>query len=293
VVDIETVLGDVGARAAGTGMILTSDGEVMTNKHVVAGETSMRVTVVATGRTYPATVVGTSALSDVAVIRLQGASGLQPVRTTSQPASAGDAVVGVGNAEGLGGTPSAAAGHVIALDQNITAMNEDGGGAERLTGLIETDAPIAPGDSGGPLFNSSDEVLGMDTAGTAGGAPDAFAIPIAAALTATKQLVPGSASPSGSNRTSAGRQAYLGVEVTDGFGGPAVLGVAGGSPAAAAGLTPGDTITSVGGRRTPSTDALSSVMASLSPGQRIALTWTGEDGQRHRSSAALAGVPAA
>jgi S1-C subfamily serine protease len=307
VVDINTVLGGQGARAAGTGMILTADGEVLTNRHVVDGETSMVVTVVATGRTYQATVVGTATQTDVAVVKMEGASGLTPVTTASQAVAVGDAVVGVGNAEGVGGTPSAAAGQVTALDQAITAMDEGGGGAERLTGLIETNAPIAPGDSGGPLFNASDQVVGMDTAGSARGAADAFAIPIGTALTAATQIesgapgtTPGAPGTSGSGSngsgnggsfgggTTSGRSAFLGVQVQDGFGGAVVVAVIAGSPAEAAGLTAGDSITSVGGRRVQSIADLSSAMATLAPGQQVAVTWTDQNGQGHQATATLA-----
>ncbi|HEY6796665.1 MAG TPA: trypsin-like peptidase domain-containing protein [Kineosporiaceae bacterium] len=293
IVDIDTVLGFQG-RAAGTGMILTSDGEVLTNKHVVDGGTSMTVTVAATGQTFPARVIGTDAQHDVAVIKVQGASGLQPVTVASRSVAIGESVVGVGNAAGLGGTPSAAAGAVIALDQDIVATDEGGGAPERLTGLIETDAPVAPGDSGGPLFDGSDQVVGMDTAGTVRGGPDAFAVPIGTALAAVKRIESGGGDSAGA-ATRAGsrgaRSAYLGVQVRDGFGGALVAGVVPGSPAAAAGLAPGDTITGVDGRPVESVDGLAAVMGSLSPGRRVAVTWTDQDGRNRHAQVSLGGAP--
>lgn len=146
IVDIDVVLGGT-ERAAGTGMVLTPDGEVLTNRHVVQGETAISVTVASTGRTYSARVVGISTTTDVAVVQLVGASGLATVTPASMSAALGDAVTGVGNAGGTGGTPSAAAGTVTGLGRSITASDSDGSNPEKLTGLVETDAAIQPGDS--------------------------------------------------------------------------------------------------------------------------------------------------
>src|SRR5918912_1600332 len=138
-------------------MVLTSDGEVLTNRHVVQGETSISVTVAATGRTYSAHVVGISTTTDVAVVQLVNASGLATVKTSSTAVRVGDTVVGVGNAGGTGGTPSAAAGTVTGVDRTITASDTEGRNAEWLNGLIENDAGIKLGDSGGQLPDASDE----------------------------------------------------------------------------------------------------------------------------------------
>ena len=165
VVDIDTVLQYQGAEAAGTGMILTSSGEVLTNNHVIDGATSIKVTVVSTGASYTAKVVGTDPSDDVAVLQLQGASGLQTAKIgNSSGVNVGDAVTAVGNAGGVGGTPSAAKGSVVALNQTLTASNENGSNAETLTGMIEINAAVVAGDSGGPLYDSHDDVVGMDTA---------------------------------------------------------------------------------------------------------------------------------
>src|SRR6202042_3737587 len=118
--------------------------------------------------TYSASVVGYDKTKDVAVLQLHGASGLQTATINTSTASVGETVVGIGNAGGTGGTPSAAGGTVTALDQAITASDEGDGTSERLTGLIETNADIQAGDSGGSLVNSAGQVVGMDTAASSG-----------------------------------------------------------------------------------------------------------------------------
>jgi S1-C subfamily serine protease len=155
---------------------------------------------VTTGHKYAATVVGTDPTHDVAVLQLRNASGLQTARlgTAAEVAATqvGDAVTGVGNAGGTGGVPSAATGKVIALDQSLTATDENGQNPERLTGMIEVDAPIAAGDSGGPLYNAANRVIGMDTAASASRRATAvgFAIPITRAAAIADEIEAGHAS---------------------------------------------------------------------------------------------------
>ena len=168
-VDIVSTLGDENAEAAGTGQVVTSSGEVLTNDHVITGATSIKATDVGNGRTYRATVVGYDQTDDVAVIQLQGASGLATVTFgNSSQVTSDSQVVALGNAGGKGGTPSVAAGTVTALNRSITASDEDSSSSEQLTGMIETNADIQPGDSGGPLVNSAGQVIGMDTAASTG-----------------------------------------------------------------------------------------------------------------------------
>ena len=165
-VNVNTVLGYEGARAAGTGIVLTSDGEVLTNHHVVEGATQISVVDVGNGKTYSASVVGYDETHDIAVLKLKDASGLQTAKTgDSSKVALNDQVVGIGNAGGKGGTPSYAAGKVTGLNQAITATDESGADPENLTGLIQTDANIQAGDSGGPLANAAGEVIGVDVAG--------------------------------------------------------------------------------------------------------------------------------
>jgi S1-C subfamily serine protease len=181
VVDITTVLGYENAQAAGTGMVLTSDGEVLTNNHVVEGATSITVSALSTGKTYEATVVGTDPTDDVAVLQLADASGLDTVQIDDDTLAVGDEVTAVGNAGGTAGSTSAAAGAVTALNQAITATDDNGQDATQLTGLIQIAADVVAGDSGGPLYDAEGEVVGMDTAAASTGG-QAYAIPITTAL---------------------------------------------------------------------------------------------------------------
>jgi S1-C subfamily serine protease len=195
IVTIVSVLGYQNAESAGTGMVLTSDGEILTNNHVVNGATSITVTVESSGESYRAAVVGTDPTDDVAVLQLSNASGLTTANLgDSADLAVGDAVTGVGNAGGTG-TLTAAPGTVTALDQSITATDESGSDPENLTGLIETDAGIAAGDSGGPLYDSAGEIVGMDTAASSSPgdqtASQAYAIPIDDALNIADQIESG------------------------------------------------------------------------------------------------------
>ena len=218
-VDVVSTEGDQGAVAAGTGIVLTSDGTVLTNNHVIRGATSIKVTDVGNGRTYTAKVVGYDASKDVAVIQLQNAHGLRTAALgDSSSVRSGDSVTALGNAGGKGGTPSVAAGRVTALNQSITASDEGSGvNSEQLTGLIETNADIQPGDSGGALVNSYGQVIGMNTAASSGtqfqsdssqSAVQAFAIPIDHAETIAKQIETGQ----GSSTVHIGATAFLGIE---------------------------------------------------------------------------------
>ena len=234
-VDIVSTLGNQGASAAGTGIVLTSDGTVLTNNHVIRGATSIKVTDVGNGRTYTAKVVGYDASKDVAVIQLQNASGLTTANLgDSSSVQSGDSVTALGNAGGKGGTPSVATGTVTALNQGITASDEgSGSNSEQLKGLIETNADIQPGDSGGALVNSYGQVIGMNTAASSGtqfqsqssqAAVQAYAIPVDNAETIAKQVEAGQ----GSSTVHIGATAFLGIE-TDGSSSGSGSGDSGGS----------------------------------------------------------------
>ena len=224
---------------------------MLTNNHVINGATSVKVRDVGNGRTYPAKVVGYSATKDVAVLQLQGASGLTTATLgDSSQVRVGDKVVAIGNALGRNGTPSVATGRVTGLGRAITAGDEGSGTSEQLTGLIQSNAPIQPGDSGGPLTNTHGQVIGIDTAGSSGStqlssassATQAFTIPINEALNFAHQIEAGT----GSATVHIGSTAFLGIEVASGSqvpGTPAsagaqIAGVTQGSAAAAAGLAP-------------------------------------------------------
>jgi S1-C subfamily serine protease len=194
---INTTLQYASEAAAGTGMVINADGLVLTNNHVINGSTKITATVGSRGRTYPATVVGYDKTRDIALIQLQNASGLTTVLIgDSSSVKAGNAVVALGNAEGRG-TITAKPGQVTALNQTITASDDGGSTAsETLHGMIQTNADIVPGDSGGPLASSAG-VIGMDTAGNNAGfqqAATGFAIPINTALSVARQIAGGHAS---------------------------------------------------------------------------------------------------
>jgi S1-C subfamily serine protease len=300
VVLIDTQLGYQSAEAAGTGIVLTSTGEILTNNHVIEGSTSITVEVAATGKSYSAAVVGDDPTDDIAVLQLQGAKGLATATVAaSHKVSTGDAVTGVGNAEG-GGTLVAAAGEVTGLDKSITTEAEDSAASESLHGLIETDAAIEPGDSGGPLYDAADEIVGIDTAASSGGASDGYAIPIATALDIAKTIEAGDAGGS----IQLGYPAFLGIELgeTDASGlggfdqepqGAQVAGVVSGGPAEEAGLTTGDVITALDGTAVSSADALQTALTAHAPGDHVAVTWVDESGQSHTASVTLTQGPAA
>lgn len=193
VVDINVGLNGSGS-AAGTGIVLTSTGEVLTNNHVIEDATTIKAVDVGNGRTYTATVVGADKADDLAVLQLQGAARLQKVRTgDSSKVAVRDYVTAVGNAGGAGGIPSAAVGFVTALNQSITAQDEVTGASEQLSGLIQIDAAVQAGDSGGPLISANGDVIAIDTASATGfqfqyGTSEGFAIPIDKALLVAKQI---------------------------------------------------------------------------------------------------------
>src|SRR3954451_60354 len=211
VVVIETDLAYASGRAAGTGMVLTSSGEVLTNNHVIRGATAIRVVVPGTGRSYAADVVGYDVADDVAVLKLSRASNLRTVKLASSTVRVGQTVKAVGNAGGTGSLVSAS-GVVTGVARAITVRDEQGSKA-RLTGLIETNAALRPGDSGGPLFNAAGKVVGMDTAASTGygyqevASNDGYAIPIAKATSIAGRIVDGRASA----RIHVGATAFLGV----------------------------------------------------------------------------------
>ena len=147
VVDVtSTIETDYGAGTAkGTGMIITSNGDILTNNHVVEGATSIRVSIEGRSTSYAAHVLGVDPTKDVAVIKVKGLAGLPTVRLgNSSTVTIGTSVVAIGNALGLGGTPTVTTGTITNLDRTINA-SDDSGGSETLSGMLQTDAPIVPG----------------------------------------------------------------------------------------------------------------------------------------------------
>jgi S1-C subfamily serine protease len=197
---INTTLTYNSELAAGTGMVINADGLVLTNNHVIENSTKITATVVSTGRTYPAKVVGYDVTGDVALIKLTGASGLHVIPIgNSAKVKSGDAVLAMGNANGQSQIVPAA-GQVTGVNQTITASDEGGTvTSETLHGMIETNADIISGDSGGPLADAAGDVIGMDTAGGGGSfneqqSASGYAIPVNTALAIAHQIQAGNAS---------------------------------------------------------------------------------------------------
>jgi S1-C subfamily serine protease len=300
-------------------MVLSSTGLVLTNNHVIDQATSVTATLVTTGKTYTAKVVGYDSTDDVAVLQLVGASGLTPVSLSdSSKATVNEAVLALGNAGGKGGLPSTAQGTIQALNQSIQASDQGAGTTEDLHGMIETNAPIEAGDSGGPLVNGSGQVIGMDTAANTssgmmfGGyseqATQGFAIPINTAMSIASSIESGKAS----STVHIGLAGFMGVNVTDasdpqgcstggdGFGGGGfdqspvssgalICAVSNGSPAAKAGLQTGDVITSVNGTTISSASGLTTLTSSSHPGDQFTITYVDASGAKHTGTTTLTG----
>ena len=220
-VDITSTLKYNSETAEGTGMIISSSGLVLTNNHVIDEATAVRATLVDpahnSSQSYSAQVVGYDATDDVALLQLQGASGLPTVTFgNSSQVRLGTQVLALGNAEGQGGA-KAAAGIINALNRSIQASDEGSNSTEDLNHMLQTNAPIKQGDSGGALANNAGQVIGMITAantstssqiGSSGGTLG-FAIPINSALTIARQIASGQQSAT----VYIGLPGFLGVEV--------------------------------------------------------------------------------
>jgi S1-C subfamily serine protease len=332
IVIINTALQYNSEAAAGTGMVLNADGLVLTNNHVIEDSTKISATVVATGKTYPATVVGYDKTGDIALIQLQNASGLTTVPIgNSASVRIGNTVLALGNAEGQGSI-TATAGQVTELNQTITASDEGGSTtSETLNGMIQTNADIVPGDSGGPLASSAG-VIGMDTAGNDANdqqASTGFAIPIDTALSVARQIAGGRASSvitigyppfagifigPGSSSSPQAQAQQEGQQNGGGSGstpacytsnsdltvpsaiapvnsGTLIIGTICGSPAASAGMTGGAVITAVNGQAVGSPDDLAGTLSRFHPGDTISVTWVSASGQRTTSSLHLTAGP--
>ncbi|PFG17751.1 S1-C subfamily serine protease [Propionicimonas paludicola] len=275
--------------AAGTGMILTSDGKVLTNYHVVAGTDKVAVRVPTTGNTYLATVLGFDQSKDVALLQLKDASGLDTVTVDNNGVSTGEPVTAVGNAEG-GGVLVAAPGQVTGTDRSLRVSSDSPwGNFEDLSGLIQTNAGAVPGHSGGPMFDSQAEVVGITTAGSTK-AGTSYAVPIATALSVVSQIETGA--DAGTVRV--GPAGFLGVQPStqEATGnGVDVVKVVSGSPAAKAGVTAGSRLIKVGDSSIKAGTNLASVIRSLEPGQQVTITWITSSGNTKTATVTLGSSP--
>jgi len=305
VVDVNVQFSYQNAAGAGTGIVISPNGLVLTNNHVIDEATNASVTDIGNGRTYNATVLGYDNTHDVALLKLQGASGLATASIASAPATVGEPVVAIGNAGGTGGVPSAAVGTVTALDQDITASDALTQSSESLSGLIETSADVQSGDSGGPLVNSSGEVVGMDTAATGSFAfsqtgNQGFAIPIARAMAIAKVIESGR----GTATVHVGPTAFIGLRLYSesnpnpnlfpgGANGLEVYAVVPGTGAAKAGIAQGDVLTKFNGAELSSDTQLSHLLVPYHPGERVKVSWETPTGQDESATIKLSSGPPA
>jgi S1-C subfamily serine protease len=272
----------VPTSGAGTGMILTPDGDVLTNAHVVAGASGIQVKLSTADRTFNATLVGRDDAADLALLRLDGASDLPTVTLgRSADLQVGDQVVAIGNALALPGGPTVTTGIVSALDRSIQVDP-----TQRLEHLIQTDAAINPGNSGGPLVNAAGEVVGVNTAvaGSGLGGSSAQNIGFAIASDTVRPIVEGLRAEG-----AAGGRAVIGVTTatTAAEDGALVLDVLPGSAAEAAGVQPDDVIVALGSDRVQTSDELLAAVRKHRPGDRVELTWT--RGSRSQSATVTLG----
>jgi len=261
-------------EASGTGVIISPDGEIMTNAHVVEGASSVKVTLAGESQARTATVVGSDADSDLALLKIENVSGL-PAATLGKSADVhvGDDVVAIGNALALRGGPTVTRGIVSALDRTLAT------GDSTMTGLIQTDASISSGNSGGPLVDATGKVIGINSAVAASGQGSSaenigFAIAIDNALPVLDRL---------RNKTAAAAAGYLGVRTadpTDGSRGATVVTVDAGSAAEQAGIQPGDLITAVDGKAVDGAAALGAAIKSHTPGSPVRITLIRDDQTR-------------
>ena len=270
-VDIQVSLSQ--GTAEGSGVILTADGDVLTNNHVVAGATGTITVTLADGSEHQATVVGTSPSYDLAVIKLQGVSGLTPAALgESTSVQVGQQVVAIGSPQGLTGTVTT--GIVSAFNRTVSVQGESGGAAVVYNGL-QTDAPINQGNSGGPLVNLDGQVIGINSAIATGGSQSTgsiglgFAIPVDQAKRVAEEII----------KTGSATKPVLGVQgaigqngATAGGGGATIAGIQDGSPAATAGLKAGDIVTKVGDAKVEDFSDLVARIGSYAPGQQVTLT---------------------
>ena len=268
-VDIRVTLAQ--GTAEGSGVILTADGNVLTNNHVVAGSNGQITVTLADGSQHTAKVVGTSPSYDLAVIKLDGVSGLTPATLgQTSDVQVGQQVVAIGSPQGLTGTVTT--GIVSALNRTVAVQGEDGTGV--VYNGLQTDAPINQGNSGGPLVNLDGQVVGINSAiataqGSTGSVGLGFAIPVDQAKRVAQEII----------NSGHATKPVLGVEgSTSGSnssadqGGATIAAVQDGSPAAAAGLKAGDVVTKVGTATVGDFSDLVARIGSYAPGDKVTLT---------------------
>ncbi|MFG1790094.1 S1C family serine protease [Nocardia sp. NPDC049149] len=295
-VDISASTKPFGLGAAGSGIVLTADGQVLTSHHVVKGADTVTVTDVGNGRDYDAVVLGYDASIDIALLALTGAAELATARIgSSADVRVRDEVMAIGNAGGVGGTPTGIQGTITDLDSTIVALNSADLSRKPLTGMLEVAAAVTSGQSGGALADRTGAVIGViaaasgDPARSAGRPPNGYAVPIDAAMRVVEQIRAGTPT----DTVHIGPTATLGVLTSDAKTGGARIDLAiYGLPAYAAGLTSGEVITSVDGRSITSARALHAAINVHKPADTIQLDVVDTAGARRTVTIVLvAGTP--
>jgi S1-C subfamily serine protease len=331
IVDVNANLQYLEETAEGTGIVINAaTGLVLTNNHVIDGATTVSVTSVASGRSYQAKVLGYDRSADVALLQLPSAAGLTAVKIgQSSSIAAGMPVLAIGNEAGQGGSPTVAPGVISGLDRTIEASDQTDGFTEILHGMLQTNANIRPGDSGGPLANAAGQVIGMDTAAGGNAVYSGYAIPIDQALAIASRIAAGRSSSTihiglpaflgvllpSSNSADPRQQAsqerkqagsivsrLIGCSTGDIAAAPAIVApvragalvdeILCGTVAASAGLHGGDVITSIGTHAVTTPASLTAGLDTYHPGATTWLTWTSPDGTSHAALVTLSAGPA-
>lgn len=293
-VNVNASVRPLGLGAAGSGIVLTAEGQILTSHHVIKGAESVSVTDIGTGAVYPATVLGYDSGADIALLELTGAGALPVARIgTSAPLRLGDEVLAIGNAGGTG-SPTAVSGSVTRLDSTIVARNSSDLSRKSLHGMIEVAAPVAAGQSGGALVDRYGAVIGVVTAASGevqkvlGHGPNGYAVPIDAAMRVVSQIRSGTPT----DTVHIGPTATLGILTSDERSGGARIDVAiYGLPAYAAGLADGEVIVAVDGRTISTAQALRAALNVRKPDDVVRLDVTGPNGQRSVEVTLSAGPP--
>jgi serine protease Do len=279
-VTTRTLFGPTQAEAAGTGIVVSRDGYILTNKHVVSEANAIEV-VMADGTTYSSVeLVGTDPLNDVAFLKVNGVSNLSPAELgDSSTVRVGQEVVAIGNSLGQYQT-TVTSGIISGKGRPIQASDGAGATAETLVDLLQTDAAINPGNSGGPLLNRAGQVIGINTAVAANAQGIGFAIPINATKGALKSVLAGkgvqraylgmryvalTAATAKKYDVSSKQGAYIFAEE----GQPAIIED---SPAQKAGLKDKDVVTKINGLAVGSEGGVSSLIGEYAPGDTVELT---------------------
>lgn len=331
IVDVNANLQYLEETAEGTGIVINAAaGLVLTNNHVIDGATTVSVTPVASGRSYQAKVLGYDRSADVALLQLPSAAGLKAVKIgQSSSIAAGMPVLAIGNEAGQGGSPTVAPGIISGLDRTIEASDQTDGFTEILHGMLQTNANIRPGDSGGPLANAAGQVIGMDTAAGGNAIYSGYAIPIDQALAIARAIAAGRGSPaihiglpaflgvllpssdSANPRQQASQERkqagsivgrLIGCSNGDIAAAPAIVApvragalvdeILCGTVAASAGLHGGDVITSIGTHAVTTPASLTAGLGAYQPGTATWLTWASPDGNSYTALVTLSAGPA-